>query len=73
MNREELVELVRRFTDPSAVRFATEAESTLAVKTFQRNCRHPGGSDLIFYPEQHFNGRRNPTAEEIVDKALKGE
>ena len=73
LGREELVALVRRFTDPSAGGFATEAESNLAVETFEANCRHPAGCDLIFYPEEHFDGRSDPTVEEIVDKALAGE
>lgn len=58
LSREELVALVRRFTDPSAVRFVTEGASISAVRAFERNCRHPAGSDLIFYPEEHFNGPR---------------
>lgn len=71
LNREELLALVRRFSDPNG--YATEAESTIAYKTFERNCRHPAGGDLIFYPDEYFGGRSDPTAEEIVDKALKGE
>ena len=73
LTREELLELVKRFTSPGSNRFATEAESTLAVLTFNSNCKHSAGSDLIFYPQEHFDGRSNPTAEEIVEKALRGE
>ena len=47
--------------------------STTAYKAFEHNCKHPAGGDLIFYPEEHFNGRSNPTAEEIVEKAIAGE
>ena len=73
LSRAELLELVRKFTSPGADYYSTEAESILAVQAFNDNCRHPAGSDLIFYPEDHFNGRTDPTPEEIVDKALSGQ
>lgn len=73
MSREELAALVRRFLDPSGNGFATEAESMTAYRAFKRNCRHPAGGDLIFYPEEHFDGRSDPTVDEIVHKALTGE
>ncbi|MEZ6072580.1 MAG: bacteriocin immunity protein [Pirellulales bacterium] len=68
--RDELVELVKRFSIVEG--YATEAESILAVLTFKYNCRHPAGSDLIFYYDPYFDGR-DPTPKEIVDLALRGE
>lgn len=71
LSREELLTLVKRFMDPDG--FATEAEGITAYKVFDANCKHHAGGDLIFYPEEHFDGRSNPTPEEIVDKALRHE
>ncbi|MCA9100497.1 MAG: bacteriocin immunity protein [Planctomycetales bacterium] len=68
--RDELVELVKRFSIVEG--YATEAESILAVLTFEYNCRHPAGCDLIFYYDPYFDGR-DPTPEENVDLALRGE
>ena len=73
LSRQELLRLVKRFTEPGKDYFATEAESILAVLAFDHNCKHPAGNGLIFYPDEHFDGRSNPTAEEIVEKALAGE
>lgn len=73
LSREELVKLVSQFKPPGPSLFANEAEVALAVMTFEHNCRHPAGFDLVAFPKEHFNGRSNPTPEEIVDKALRGE
>ena len=73
LSRADLLNLVRKFTSPGADYYSTEAESILAVQAFNNNCRHPAGSDLIFCPEEHFEGRSNPTPEEIVEKALRGQ
>jgi Colicin immunity protein / pyocin immunity protein len=69
LTREELLELVRRIFGPTE----TEAEKILMVAAFDYNCRHPSKNGLLFYPEDAFNGRRDPTPEEIVDKAIRGE
>lgn len=71
--RNELIELVRKLQCPRAGQFETEAGAIKAVLKFKYNCRHPAKSDLIFYPQEHFGGRSNPTPEEIVEKALRGE
>jgi len=70
LSRAELVDLVRRILDPGA---DTEAESYLMTFAFEFNCPHPAKSDLLYYPEDYFNGRNDPTPDEIVDKALRGE
>ena len=70
-SREELIELVSRLQNPTPG--TSEAESNLMLEKFIFNCKHPGSSDLIFYPQEHFGGRSEPTPEEIVDKALRGQ
>jgi hypothetical protein len=73
VTREELVELVSRFKPPGTNPFGSEAEVALAVMTFEHNCRHPAGFDLVAFPKEHFDGKLAPTPEEIVDKAMRGE
>ncbi|MCA9237786.1 MAG: bacteriocin immunity protein [Planctomycetales bacterium] len=70
--RDELLELVRKLLCTEPGQFDTEGGAVQAVVKFKKNCRHPAGSDLIFYPNEVF-GHDNPTAEEIVDRALRGE
>lgn len=70
LSREELLALVKIILSAPE---GTEAESVLRVLAFSNNCKHPAGSDLIFYPEESFGGRSEPTPEEIVDKAMRGE
>lgn len=41
------------------------------VVKFKQNIKHPGGSDLIYYPED-VGLPRDATAEQIVDLAMKG-
>ncbi|WP_339730283.1 bacteriocin immunity protein [uncultured Gimesia sp.] len=66
LTRKELLALVKRIlTEPAE----SEAKSILRVIAFQYNCSHPGGSDLLFYPDNIF-GTSEPTAEMIVDKAI---
>jgi hypothetical protein len=45
------------------------------IALFRNNCKHPAGTDLIFWPDgcPHDPGKPEPTAEEIVDRALNGE
>ena len=69
VGRDELLKIVKRILDADG----TEAEITLLLVTFCENCRHSAKSDLIYYPEDYFEGNRDPSAEEIVDKALAGE
>ena len=64
-SRQELVELVRRI---QAAEGRTQEEADKLVDLFCREVPHPEADGLIFHPDQHF--MHEPTAEEIVDKAL---
>lgn len=71
LNREELLELVRSIRSPGNI---SEAEDMLLAATFIYNCRHPAGTDLIYYPDEVFGeGVDQATDEMIVDKAMRGE
>ncbi len=48
-----------------------EKANKFLVKKFEQNIKHPGGSDLIYYP-QLVGLPLNPTVDEIVDLAMKG-
>ena len=74
LDENELLLLVKRLqsTDPSAT-FNTEADSVKAVLLFNKNCKHPARSDLIFFAEDHFDGEAYPKPEAIVEKAIRGE
>jgi Colicin immunity protein / pyocin immunity protein len=70
LDREELLKLVRRISANEG----SEAEIDEAIEVFQANCKHPSGSDLIFWPNlvPEFGQGREPTVEEIVDLAMRG-
>ena len=65
MDRDELIELVERIMRAEG---ADEAEADALVDRFEASVPHPAASDLIFYPDAHFG--HEPTAEEVVDRAL---
>jgi hypothetical protein len=50
----------------------TEQEMDAAVQLFLANCKHPAGTDLVFWPHgfPHDGTKPEPTVEEIVDKAM---
>jgi hypothetical protein len=64
LSREEMITLVQGRR--------TEAELHADVALFQANCVHPDGTNLIFWPHgvPHDPTKPDPTAEEIVDKAM---
>lgn len=64
-NRERLVALVERLLTGD---FKSEEEGDRALAEFERQVPHPGASDLIFHWEGEFASE--PTAEEVVDRAL---
>ena len=68
LGRQQLIELVRKIM----LAEADEAEMDDMVRRFTANVPHPDGSDLIFWPTgfPHDPTQPEPTAEEIVDKAL---
>lgn len=71
LNRQELLNLVRAIRNPG---YNTETEDMLLLATFEFNCRHPAGTDLIYYPRAVFGaGADLATDEMIVDKAMSGE
>ena len=57
--------------DKATGKVLSEAEYDGLVMTFTENINHPGGSDLIFYPEL-VGLPPNPTVDEIVELAIKG-
>ena len=67
VSREELLTIVRQIMTGQA---ASEVDDNLLVEVFATNCRHPAGTDLIFYPEEVFGPDHDPTPEEVVAKAL---
>lgn len=74
MTREELVELVetiRTVRDKKTNRVLSEEEHHALVMKFKRSIKHPGGTDLIYYP-QLVGLPPEPTVDEIVDLAMKG-
>ena len=74
MSREELVDLVEMIisvTDKTSKRKLTEKEHHALVLKFKENINHPGGSDLIYYPEL-VGLPPEPTVDQIVDLAMKG-
>lgn len=74
LSREDLVDLVDSIInvyDKKTKKELTEKEHVALVVKFRKGINHPGGSDLIYYPEL-VGLPKNPTIEEIVDLALKG-
>ncbi|MDE7193643.1 MAG: bacteriocin immunity protein [Oscillospiraceae bacterium] len=78
LTREELVELVESIMtvrDKKTGRQLSEQEHCDLINKFRQSIDHPGGSDLIYYPQliAEFAGlNREPTVDEIVDLAIKG-
>ena len=73
LSREELIDLVetiRSVRDKETGRVLTEEEHFALVQKFEKGITHPGGTDLIYYPEL-VGLPKEPTVEEIVDLATK--
>ena len=73
LSRDELVDLVEAIMsmrDKETGRILTEEEHHALVIKFKRGISHPGGTDLIFYP-QLVGLPKEPTIDEIVDLAMK--
>ncbi|MDE6620187.1 MAG: bacteriocin immunity protein [Lachnospiraceae bacterium] len=74
LSREELVDLVETIMsvhDKKTGRLLSEEEHCALVVKFKKGINHPGGSDLIYYPEL-VGLPDEPTVDEIVDLAMKG-
>ena len=69
LNEDELRQLITQIMVGPA---ETEAADMLRVQLFNHNCRHPAGSDLIFFPEDAL-GTREPTVEQVFQAAVHGE
>jgi hypothetical protein len=69
LTREEMKEIVSR-TRPSP----ENPDWKFYLKLFFVNCRHPSGSDLLFWPQlvPELPKGREPTVDEIADLALIG-
>ena len=74
MSREELIDLVETiitmYDKKNQKELDAYEQDTLVIK-FEDNINHPGGSDLIFYPEL-VGLPDEASVEEIVDLAMKG-
>lgn len=73
MTREELVELVETIIsmrDKKTNELLSEEEHHALVVKFKRGIKHPGGTDLIYYPEL-VGLPPAPTVDQIVDLAMK--
>ena len=74
LSREELVDLVESIMtvrDKKTGELLSEKEHHELVIKFKKNINHPGGTDLIYYPEL-VGLPPKATADEIVDLAIKG-
>ncbi len=70
--RQELVELVETLLRDKKGEEALPDDKFLDVADkFEKNINHPGGLDLIYSP-QSFGLPPEPTADEIVELAMKG-
>lgn len=69
LTREQLLALVRNIMEGDV---SDEAEDPIRVALFANNCRHPAGTDLIFYPDEVFGAGVEPTPEMVVNKAIAG-
>lgn len=74
MSKEELmylVETIMTMYDKKNEKKINAYEQDALVIKFMKSIKHPGGSDLIFYPEL-VGLPPEPSVEEIVDLAMKG-
>ncbi|VTR97555.1 bacteriocin immunity protein [Tuwongella immobilis] len=69
LDRAGMLELVKSIRSPQ---LTSEADDMLMLETFIFNCRHPAGTDLIYYPDEVFGEGVTATDEMIVDRALAG-
>jgi hypothetical protein len=67
LSRPEMLALVERILRTGG----KQAE----IELFDANCKHPAGTDLIFWPHGFPDdpSKPEPTAAEIVEKAMSGE
>jgi hypothetical protein len=68
LSRAEMTEIVSRVR-------AVAGDHDFYLELFMVNCRHPSGTDLIYWPNlvSEFPRGREPTAEEVAALALRGQ
>ena len=66
----DLVQSIISLHDKNGHKLTEEEHHELVIK-FKRGIKHPGGTDLIYYPEL-VGLPAHATVDEIVDLALKG-
>ena len=74
MSREELIDLTEALMtmyNKTTKRLLTEKEQDALAVKFDKSINHPGGTDLIFYPEL-VGLPDNASVYEIVDLAMQG-
>jgi hypothetical protein len=69
LDRLGMLTLVKAIRSPQ---LTSEVDDMLMLETFVFNCRHPAGTDLIYYPDEVFGEGVTVTDELIVDWALSG-
>lgn len=69
LDRQGMLALVKKIRSPH---LTSEVEDMLMLETFVLNCRHPAGTDLIYYPDDVFGEGTIVTDDMIVDRALSG-
>jgi hypothetical protein len=69
LSRGEMIEIVARAMDSN-----NYPERDFYVELFAVNCKHPSGTDLMFWPNlvAELPKGREPTVEEIADLAMRG-
>jgi hypothetical protein len=65
LSKEEFLELVKELYSGRG----SEARQDRLLEVFVANCKHPAKTDLLTRTARFFDGNRNPTPEEITEKA----
>ncbi|MHC5542680.1 hypothetical protein ACYOEI_31020 [Singulisphaera rosea] len=70
LSRDEMVEIVSRVSA-----FEVIADHIFYLELFLVNCKHPSGTDLIYWPDlvPELPKDREPTNQEIADLAMRGQ
>jgi hypothetical protein len=66
LSYDQLVELVSKIMSVQG----NQADLAIMTRVFEENCIHHAKSDLIYYPDEYFDGDVRPSPERIVKKAL---
>ncbi len=66
ISKQEMIALVEKLMEGNG----TQVELALMTLLFDANCIHFAKNGLLYYPEEYFEGNPDPSASEIVEKAL---